>query len=70
MKALRTLRRSKTLLFSVALAVLGVLEQSRGVLEPLLKDYAGVTFVAIAALVAVLRILTTQSLADKAGPQP
>ena len=64
---LTAIRRSKTLLFSVALAVLGVLEQSKGVLEPILKEYAGLAFIAIAVLIAVLRILTTQSLADKSN---
>lgn len=65
MRFLSALRRSKTLIFAATLAVLGVLEQSKNVLEPLLKEHAGLVFVVIGALVAVLRILTTQSLAEK-----
>ena len=58
-------RRSKTMLFAVSLAVLGVLEQSRGALEPVLKEHAGLVFVGIAVAIAVLRVLTTTSLLEK-----
>lgn len=68
-KAGIAIRRSKTMLFAVSLAVLGVLEQSRGALEPVLKEHAGLVFVGIAAAIAVLRALTTTSLLEKAGSQ-
>ena len=50
--------RSKTLWFSLALTVLGVIEQHLELLKPLLDEYYGLVFVMIGVLVAALRQVT------------
>ena len=62
--------RSKTLWFSVLLAVLGVLEVNgsllRGFLNPVLGEaWAGMVLLLVSVLVAVLRIVTTQPVSEK-----
>lgn len=58
--------RSKTLLFSMLLAILGVLQASLDVFTPYLTPQAmGFVTLAIGIAVAVLRVITTQSLSDK-----
>lgn len=62
MKALK----SKTLWFSLLLAVLGAVQAGWGVIDDYMSPRAaGFGAIIIAALVAVLRILTTQPLEDK-----
>jgi hypothetical protein len=63
---MKKLLKSKTMLFSLALAVLGAVQASWGVLDDYLSPKAaGLAAVAVAILVAVLRVLTTEPLSDK-----
>lgn len=58
--------KSKTIAFSVLLAVLGVLEQSQGVVTQIVgAGNVGAVMVVISVAVAVLRVYTTQTLSDK-----
>lgn len=58
--------RSKTIAFSVLLAVLGVLEQSQGVVTQIVgASNVGAVMVAISVAVAVLRVYTTLPLSEK-----
>jgi hypothetical protein len=59
-----TIFRSKTLIFAVILAVLSVLQGSIGMFVPDQKTSAIIGMV-IAAIVAILRIVTTQPLSEK-----
>ena len=62
MKALK----SKTLWFSLVLAVLGTLQAEWGIVDDYLSPRAaGLGALAIAILVAVLRVLTTKPLEEK-----
>jgi hypothetical protein len=58
--------RSKTLLFSLALSILGVLQASMDVFTDYLTPHAmGFVTLAMGVIVAVLRVLTTQDIRDK-----
>lgn len=58
--------KSKTMLFSLALAVLGTLQASMDVFTPYLTPQAmGLVTMIIGVVVAILRVLTTQSLGEK-----
>jgi len=58
--------KSKTIAFSVLLAVLGVLEQSQGVVTQIVgAGNVGAVMVVISVAVAVLRVYTTQALSEK-----
>lgn len=58
--------KSKTIAFSVLLAVLGVLEQSQGLVTQIVgASNVGAVMVAISVAVAVLRVYTTQALSEK-----
>ena len=58
--------KSKTIAFSVLLAVLGVLEQSQGAVTQIVgAGNVGAVMVAISVAVAVLRVYTTQALSEK-----
>ena len=61
MKALR----SKTIIFSLLLAIMGTLELNIHLVRDMLGDYYGVAYIAIAVTVAALRIVTTEPLSDK-----
>jgi len=54
--------KSKTILFSAALAVLGVVEMNLHLVQAQLGDAYGWSYIAIAAIVAALRIVTTQPI--------
>jgi hypothetical protein len=63
---MRSALKSKTLWFSVSLAVLGVLEQQFSLVEHLLpEEYRGLALIGVGVTVAVLRIVTTESVLDK-----
>lgn len=63
---MKKILKSKTMLCSLALAALGALQASWGILDDYLDPKtAGLAAVAIAVLMAVLRVLTTQPLSDK-----
>ena len=58
--------RSKTMMFALALAILGVLQASMDVFTPYLTPQAsGLLTVLLGLLVAILRVLTTMPLQDK-----
>lgn len=57
---------SKTLWFSVLLAIGGVLEQSQSLVTSLVgADNAGFVMIGISVIVAALRVVTTQPLSAK-----
>ena len=57
---------SKTLLFSLLLAVLGTLQASLDVFTPYLTPQTmGFVTLAIGVAVAILRVVTTQALSEK-----
>ena len=58
--------RSKTMIFSIILAILGVLQASQDILSTLFtpKDF-GLLTIAISVTVAVLRVLTVKPLEEK-----
>lgn len=63
---LKSIKTSKTLQFSLALAVLGVIEASFGVFQAFLPEWAyGLALMAISIGVAVLRVVTTLPLDEK-----
>ena len=63
---LAQMMKSKTMLFSLALAILGTLQASIGIFTAYLTPQAmGVVTMIIGMAVAVLRVLTTSSLGDK-----
>lgn len=58
--------KSKTMLFALLLAVLGVVQTSMEVFSPYLTPQAyGIATMVIGIVVAVLRVLTTTSLGEK-----
>ena len=57
--------RSKTIIFSMLLAIVGTLELNIHLLQDMLGDYYGISYVGIAIAVAVLRAVTTKPLRDK-----
>ena len=58
--------RSKTMWFSILLAVLGVIQASMDVFTPYVSAQSmGFLTLLIGILVAVLRVVTTNSLEDK-----
>jgi len=58
--------RSKTLLFSILLAVFGVLEQSQAFVSSIVgQENTGFVMIGISVVVAILRFLTTQPLSEK-----
>lgn len=63
---LQQILRSKTMLFALALAILGVLQASMDIFTPYLTPQAsGLLTVVIGLAVAVLRVLTTLPLDKK-----
>lgn len=58
--------KSKTMLFALALAILGVLQASMEVFTPYLSaQAAGLMTLVISLAVAILRVLTTMPLNEK-----
>ena len=57
--------KSKTINFSLILAVLGVVEMNLPMVKDMLGDYYGISFMVIAAIVAGLRVVTKAPLSDK-----
>lgn len=63
---LKQFAKSKTMIFALALAILGVLQTSMEVFTPYISaQTAGVLTVIIGCAVAVLRVITTTSLVEK-----
>lgn len=62
----RKITKSKTLLFSVLLAIFGTVEVSFSVFKTYLSPEAyGITLIVISVIVAVLRVVTKIPLDDK-----
>ena len=61
MKALK----SKTIGFSLILAILGTVEMNMPLIRDMLGEYYGVSFMVIAVCVAGLRAVTNKPLAEK-----
>lgn len=58
--------KSKTILFSVLLAIGGILEQSQSLVTQLVgPQNTGLVMLAISSVVAILRAVTTQPLNEK-----
>lgn len=58
--------KSKTLQTAAVIAVLGVLETQFHMIRDLIPvDYQGLTYTAIAGVMAYLRVITTKPLGDK-----
>jgi len=57
--------KSKTINFSVLLAVMGVVELNMHLLQDSLGENYGAVYIGIGAIVAALRVVTTTALADK-----
>lgn len=58
--------KSKTIQFSLALAVLGVLETQYRLLETFIpEEYRGLVFIGIGMATAILRVVTTEALSEK-----
>ena len=57
--------KSKTINFSMALAVLGVVEINLHLIQDQLGDKYGAILIVISAVVAVLRAVTTKPLSEK-----
>jgi uncharacterized membrane protein len=62
MMTLHQALKSKTLWFSLALAVLGAIEMQAQIIP---EAYRGISLVVIAGITAVLRILTTMPVNEK-----
>lgn len=66
MNWLLKLHKSKTVLFNVCVAVVGVLEANMHLLKDLIgTEYYGVAFIAIGMIGTVLRIVTTTPIEEK-----
>lgn len=58
--------KSKTIWFSIILAIAGIIEQSQGLITQLVgSQNGGLLMMVISMIVAVLRVVTTQPLSDK-----
>lgn len=63
---MKQILKSKTMLFAIALAILGVLQASMDVFTPYLTPQAsGLLTVGVGLGVAILRVITTMPLSDK-----
>lgn len=66
MVKLKQIMKSKTMLFSIALAVLGVIELNMSLLSTYMsQEVYGIFVIVVGAITAVLRLLTTTSIEDK-----
>ena len=60
------LKKSKTMIWAFALTILGVLELNLHLFYNVLgEEYYGITYMIIAMVTAVLRVVTTMPLEDK-----
>jgi len=58
--------KSKTILFSILLAVGGILEQSQAVITQLIgAGHTGYFMLGVSIVVAILRVVTTMPLTEK-----
>jgi len=57
--------KSKTMMYNLALAILGILEVNFNLIASTFGSYQGIVFILIASLGAYLRLLTTMPIKDK-----
>ena len=57
--------KSRTINFSILLAVMGVVEMNLHLIQDHLGDDYGAVYIIIASIVAALRVITTQDIEDK-----
>lgn len=70
MQNLKGALRSKTILFAVLLAAFGAAYDSLPIIKAFVTPQVfGVATFIVGIVIAILRVLTTQSLADKAPPK-
>lgn len=63
---LKQILKSKTMLFALLLAVLGVVQASMDIFTPYVSAQAmGILTMVVGIAVAILRVLTTSSLGEK-----
>jgi hypothetical protein len=62
---LTKLKKSKTMLFNMLLAFIGILEYNLHLFYDVLGEHYGIVFVIIATVGAYLRMITTESIEDK-----
>lgn len=65
MKWLTKLHKSKTMLFNILVAVLGIVEMNMQVLQEYLGTHYGIIFMLVAVVNVILRTVTTKPLNDK-----
>ena len=63
--ALKKRLSSKTYRAALLLSILGVVEVNFSLLQPMLGEYYGITYIITAAVFMVLRELTKDSIEDK-----
>jgi len=59
------IKKSRTLDAAALIAVLGVIEANFGLLREMLGEHYGISYIAIAAIMAWLRVKTTGPVGDK-----
>ena len=60
------MKKSKTMWFAILLVILGFVAENFSYVQNIIDPkYYGISYIAIGAIVAVLRVLTTTSLKDK-----
>lgn len=62
---IKKLHKSKTIIFSWLLLILGVVEINMHMLQEYLGEYYGITFMCVAIITAILRASTSQRISDK-----
>jgi hypothetical protein len=62
---LTKLKKSKTILFNLLVAFVGILEYNLHLFYDVLGEHYGIVFVVIAMIGVVLRTITTESIEEK-----
>lgn len=57
--------KSKTVWFSILVMALGIVEVNFPMLQDLLGDHYGLSFIAISIIMGILRMVTVKPIADK-----
>ena len=67
---MKSVAKSKTMIFSTVLAVLGIIEQNLGMFQHVIgPQWYGISLIAIGAVTATLRLLTKEPIKLKAGQE-
>lgn len=62
---IKKLAKSKTILISILMMAMGVIEINFHMMQGLLGDYYGLSFIVMSILMGALRIMTTTAIKDK-----